>query len=324
VITSNDENEPNAYIVILGEGVNYNFIMNASVGGTEPHFRAPAPPAVPTFPTYSETPNGTWANSARAAAPFPINGGNSVSRVNVGGATTLPHQAFYKFELPEIVLGKIKTDGRYILEYGGPAGSPNGYSKTLVKVTHTFGVPPDSAYYSATTLATHLWLQIGGTAKTFFLTPGGAITMEFTRNAQTDAALGTGFLRTDLLRIRKVPTGALIGVDVVQGTSVAFGDVNFRNPAGLDGKANKKEVLLGSRGESQIVISSIKFRSGKYFKVPNMPSLPAYLRALTGEQKLTLEFVPDKIALSFLDTLEVLSNSTRDSVLLVPVIGNGR
>ncbi|MBI3587031.1 MAG: choice-of-anchor D domain-containing protein [Ignavibacteriales bacterium] len=324
VITSNDGNEPNAYIIILGDGVNYNFIMNASVGGTEPHFRAPAPPAVPTFPTYSETPNGSWLSSARAAAPFPINGGNSFSRVNTGGATTLPHQAFYKFELPEIVLGKIKTDGRYILEYGGPAGSPNGYPNTLVKVTHTFGVPPDSGYYSATTPGSHLWLQIGGTAKTFFLTPGGPITIEFARNAQTEVGVGANvFLRTDLLRIRKVPTGALIGVDVVQGTAVQFGDVNFRSPAGLDGKANKKDVLIASRGESQIVVSSIKFRSGKYFRVANMPALPTYLRALTGEQKLTMEFTPDKIALTFRDTLEVKSNSTRDSVLLVAVGGNG-
>lgn len=323
VITSNDESEPNAYIILTGEGINYNFIMNASLGGTEPHFRAPAPPEVPTFARYFETANGSWLNSTLAAVTYPIPGGNLSSRVNVGGAATLPHQAFYEFELPEIALGKIRTDGRYLLEYGGPAGSPNGYSRTLTKVTHSFGVPPDSAFFSATTPANHLWLTIGGSAKTFFMSPGGKVTVEFARTAATDAGGGVGVLRTDLLRIRKVPTGALIGVDVAQGAALDFGEVNFRNPGGIDGRANKRNVLIGSRGETQLTINTIRLRDGQFFRMTNPPATPAFLRAISGELRVEIEFLPNRIATGFVDTLEIRSNSTRDSLLLVPLVGAG-
>ncbi|MBM2845455.1 MAG: hypothetical protein HW407_767, partial [Bacteroidetes bacterium] len=324
VISSNDENEQKAYIILYGEGLGVNFIMNASIGNTEPHYGAPGPPDVPVLPTYRESPG--WLGSTASGYAAPIPGTNLASRVNTGGATSLPHQAWYQFQLPEIFRGR-PTDGRYILEYGGPIGSSNAYSNDIVKVTHTFGVPPDSVYFSSITAGLPggtWWLQIGGTTKTWFLAPGGLITVEFRRDAQTDAAGGLGFLRTDLLRIRKVPSGALIGVSVATGARVSFGDVSFRQPAGVDGKANRKEITLGSRGESQVILKSIKFRNGTYFKLAGAPSLPVYLRALTGEQKLTLTFTPDRISPSFMDTLEVLSNSVgRDSALLVPMIGNG-
>ena len=330
VISSNDENEPESYVVLYGEGVNYNFIMNASSGNQEPHFRAPAPPVVPKLPLYREVggqgattvPGGFWQNSVRSPITYPIPDGNLNSRVNTGDGTTVPHMATYEFQLPELVLGKINTDGRYLLEYSGPSFSPNAYTETKVKVTHTFGVPVDSAYFNARLIQPPVtWVQIGGSAKTFFLAPGGVITVDFIRDANTEARGGTIFLRTDLLRVRKVPTGPLIGVDVAQGAIVGFTNVSFRNPAGLDGKANKKDVLIASLGESQLVVNSIRFRSGRYFRIVNQPSPPVYLRALTGELKLTIEFVPDRIAQDFRDTLELRSNSGRDSLLLVPVAG---
>jgi hypothetical protein len=323
VIFSNDENESAAYNILTGEGLNYNFIMNASAGNTEPHFRAPRPPEVSTEPRYRETAVGNWQPSVAAQVVYPIPAGNPTSRVNLSGLTTalqLPQQASYEFELPEIALGKIRTDGRYILEYGGPI-SANGYTQTLVKVRHSFGVPPDSAYYSSSTNLP--WVHIGGSAKTFFLSPGGQISIDFIRNEETQSRGGTGGLRVDLLRIRKVPTGALIGVNIAQGASIQFGDVSYRNPAGLDGRANKREVTIGSRGESQIVVNNIRFRDGRYFRVVSPPSFPLFLRALTGEYKLTIEFVPDRIFNGYVDTLEIRSNSTRDSVLTIPVAGNG-
>jgi len=328
VITSNDAGEPKAYNILYGEGLNYNFIMNASAGNEEPHYDAPAPPEVPTIPTYRENANGSWARSSPAAAKVPILNTNLGSRVNVGGATTVPHVAWYEFQLPEIYKGRIPLDGRYLLECGLPAGSSNAYSNTLVKVTHTFGVPPDSVYFDSRTvgLASPFWVQIGGTAKTWFLAPGGTITAEWSRTSQTNAAGGIGFLRTDLMRVRKVPTGALIGVNIPQGATIGFGDVSFRTPAGVDGKANRKEITIASRGESQVVVRSVRFRDGRYFRVLGTPvteGSPVYLRALVGEQNFTMTFTPDRIAPSFLDTLEVLSNSVRDSVLRVPVSGNG-
>ena len=325
VIISNDDNEPSAYIILYGEGLNYGFIMNASEGNTELHYNAPGPPDVPVIPFYRETTNGKWQNSLAGLANFPIMNGNSFSRVNLGDANTLPHRAWYDFQLPEFYHGRIPTASQYILEYGGPLPTTNGYTNTLVKVTHTsLGVPADSAYFNSRTIPPlPFWAQIGGTAKTFFLSPGSPITVEFRRDAQTEAAGGLGLLRTDLLRVRKVPTGAVIGVDVPQRSVVNFGDVSFRTPGGIDGRANLKTINLGSIGESQIVVKSIQLRSGQYYRLVNPPSTPLYMRALTGTQPLTIALTPDRIAPRFVDTLEVLSNSTRDSVLRIPLSGNG-
>jgi hypothetical protein len=326
VITSNDDSEPKASIVLNGQGINYYFIMNASLGNTEPHFRAPTPGqgGVTTLPIYRETANGSWVNSTLAAVTYPIPGGNVSSRVNVGGTATLPHQAFYEFELPDLAFGRIPTDGNYILEYGGPAGSPNGYSLSQTIVTQSFGIRPDTGYYSGTTPSTHLWLQIGGSLKTFPMFPGGKITVEIARTAQTDAAGGVGVLRTDLLRVRKVPTGALIGVSRVAPDSLYFGEVNFRSPGGIDGKANKRVLTIGSRGEKALRVSQLRFRDGRFFRLAPAPALPFDLPAINGNYNLTIEFLPNKIAPYYRDTLEVYSNSSRqDTLLLVPMTGVG-
>lgn len=330
VIFSDDDAEPRAFNIFNGSGINYNFIMNASAGGTEPHFRAPIPPAVTTIPSYVENTNGTWLNSTAAGMPFPIVGGNASSRVNTGGTATLPHTATYEFEVPDLVFGTIPTDGNYIVEYTGPVGSANAHTNVRGIVTQSFGTPADTGYFNSRHTAT-VWVQIGGSTKTFFLSPGGPIQVKFERTATNDAG---GLLRADLLRIRKVPTGALIGVGLVDnqgvvtglppGQPVGFGDIAFRNPAGLDGLANKKGVLVGSRGESQLLVKSISMKSGQFFRLASpAPVTPFYLRAINGDRNVKVEFIPDRIAASFRDTLVVETNSVQDSVLNIPLVGNG-
>jgi hypothetical protein len=321
VITSNDPKEPKAYIIWAGEGLNYNFILNASVGGTEPHFRAPAPPTVTTLPRYFELATGSWLSST-ASPLFPITGANLSSRVNTGAAATVPHEAYFEFEIPDLVYNSIGTFGDYILEHSGPVGSPNGHDQGVIRVRHTFGIPQDTATFSTLNQTTG-WKQVGGSLKTFKLSPGGPITITAARPGPTDVSGASNFLRVDLLRVRKVPTGALIGVNVASGVSVNFGDVNFRNPAGPTGTLNKKEVTIGSRGESQLIISDMRFRNGANFSIVNPPTYPYYLRAISGELKVTMAFTPNRINPGFVDTLEVRSNSTRDSLLLVRVVGNG-
>ena len=323
VITSNDSKETKAYITMSGVGVNYNFIMNASVGGTEPHYRAPGPPDVATLPTYSELATGSWLSST-AGGLFPVPGQNLRSRVNVGAVETVPHTVYYTFELPDQVLG-IDLFGDYILEHNGPSGSSNGHARMKVIATHTFGIPADSGEYSALTAGRPPeWVQVGGSLKTFKLSPGGAITLTVTRDGTTDVTGASNLARVDLMRMRKVPTGALIGVNVAVGTTVNFGEVNFRDPDGETGLSNKKNIKIGSRGESQLVISNMRFRNGARYRIFNAPpAYPTYLRAVNGELDLTIEFLPDKIAPAYGDTLEITSNSTRDSLLLIPVTGNG-
>src|SRR5690606_2580809 len=76
VFLSNDPLEPEAILPVSGEGINYNFIMNASNGGVEPHWNAPA------GASYEEL--GAFQNSATSPFPYPITGGNVSSRVNQG------------------------------------------------------------------------------------------------------------------------------------------------------------------------------------------------------------------------------------------------
>jgi hypothetical protein len=321
VITSNDPKEPKAYIIWSGEGLNYNFILNASVGGTEPHFRAPAPPSVTTLPRYTELATGTWANST-ASPMFPITGANLSSRVNTAGAATTPHEAYFDFELPDLVYNTISTFGDYILEHSGPAGSSNGHTQGIMRVNHTFGIPQDTALFSTFNQAAG-FIQVGNSLKTFKLSPGGPIRVTVARKSELDIGTTSVLLRVDLLRVRKVPTGALIGVNVAPTTSIDFGDVNFRNPAGPTGTLNKREFTIGSRGESQLVISNMRFRNGSSFSVVSAPAYPTFLRAISGELKVTVAFAPNRITPGYVDTLEIVSNSTRDSLLLVRVVGNG-
>ena len=323
VIHSNDPNEPNAYILLHGDAFNINFIMNASIGNTEPHYRAPGPPDVPTSPLYYETSAGSWLSSTASNFPYPIPGGNSRSRVNIGDFSVGPHQAFYKFELPEVYNGKIQSAGQYILEYSGPITS-NAATASRVYVTNLMvgAVPPDSVIdFNQNKSAPTIWMQIGGSTKTFALYPGAATLVEFTRYS----GIGTGYHRVDLLRVRKVPTGALIGVNVntAIGDSLYFGEVNFRDPAGPLGKDNQKVLAVRSIGESQLVITSIRFRQGTNFSLVGAPPVPFYMKALIGQLDLTVQFTPDKIAPRYRDTLEIVSNSTRDSLLLVPLSGVG-
>ncbi len=318
VITSNDEREPNAFIILLGTGVNLNFVLNASGGGVEPHFRAPSPPSVPTIPLYREFGVG-WVNST-AAPLFPVAQQNLSSRVNLAPETELPHQAQFQFELPDNILG-IDAFGTYYLEHNAPVGSPNGASYTKLRVTHTFGVPVDSAYFS-TNLRGGLWDIVGGATKTFTLSPGGPVMIDVVRDLETNAIATGPFLRVDLLRVRKIPTDPVAAVNI---TSVDFSDVNIKNPAGPTGQLNKRTIKVVSRGEKELQIKSISLRSGQKFGIVNPPPFYPYpVRAVVGEYVLTLAFTPDKIQPGFADTMVVQTNGkTADSLIVVPLLGNG-
>jgi|GEM_PF-1768651 len=325
VIYSNDPVEPKAFIILMADAFNVNFIMNASAGNSQPHWRAPGPPEVATSPLYFEGPSGTWLSSTASNFPYPIPGGNPQSRVNTGAFTAGPHAAFYRFELPELYGGRINAAGQYILEYSGPI-TANAATASRVYVRNDLGqqiVPEDSVIdFNQNKTAPTIWMQVGGSTKTFALYPGAATTVE----VRVTSGIGTGLNRVDLLRMRKVPTGALIGVNVNPqvGEFVNFGEVNFRDPAGPLGTANQKTVLVRSLGESQLEIQSMRFRQpNSRFSFVGVPPTPIYLRAIVGEINLAIAFQPDSIGPAYLDTLEIVTNSTRDSVLAIPLSGVG-
>ena len=305
VIESDDPEEPQAKLYVMGTGINYNFIMNAS-DGTEPHWRAPGGDSV----SYSETPSNGWLSSVKSPYPFPIPGGNKHSRVNI--QTQVVPTATYTFVIPD-TLG-----GDYILEYSGPAGSPNAATAAQIDVITPFiadtqrvtGFNERQIQFPAP-----VWAQIGGPGHTFKLNPGGVTKVIFSNPGQASG----NFLRTDLLRVRKVPTHPQI---TVASRSFSFGEVPI-DPIEREQKGNyRRTIVIGSNGEKALVISELYFMVGKYFRIVNMPQLPLELPAINGTFNLVVEFTP-KDMITYTDTLVIVSNSKFDSVLTITFSGTG-
>ena len=304
-IESDDPEEPVAYLHVAGQGLNYNFIMNAS-DGTEPHWRAPGGDQV----LYQETPTG-WLNSVASTYPFPIPGGNRYSRVYTGTAE-IP-QALYQFVIPD-TLG-----GDYILEYSGPAGSPNAATAAQIDViTPFFADTQRVTGFNERQITTALvWAQIGGPGYTFKLNPGGPTKVIFSNPGQASG----NFLRTDLLRVRKVPTHPQI---TVVSRSFSFGEVSI-DPLEREIVGNYRQTItIGSNGEKSLWIYEIRFNDTTgIFKIINMPRLPLELPAINGKFNLVVEFAPRDMK-TYVDTLFIVSNSKFDSVLTISFTGTGR
>ncbi len=304
-IESDDPEEPVAYLHVVGRGLNYNFIMNAS-DGTEPHWRAPGGDQV----LYQEVPTG-WLNSVASPYPFPIPGGNRYSRVYTG-TTEIPY-ALYQFVIPD-TLG-----GDYILEYSGPAGSPNAATAAQIDVVTPFFADTQrvTGFNERQITTAVLWAQIGGPGFTFKLNPGGPTKVIFSNPGQASG----NFLRTDLLRVRKVPTHPQI---TVASRNISFGEVAI-DPLEREMIGNYRQTItIGSNGEKSLWIYEIRFNDTTgIFKIINMPRLPLELPAINGKFNLVVEFAPRDMK-TYVDTLFIVSNSKFDSVLTIRFTGTGR
>ncbi len=302
-IESNDPEEPVAYLYVAGQGLNYNFIMNAS-DGSEPHWRAPGGDQV----LYQETPAG-WINSVASPYPFPIPGGNRYSRVYTG-TTQIPY-AIYQFVIPD-TLG-----GDYILEYSGPAGSSNAATSAQIDVVTPFFADTQrvTGFNERQVTTALVWAQIGGPGFTFKLNPGGPTKVIFSNPGQASG----NFLRTDLLRVRKVPTHPQI---TVASREINFGTVSV-NPEEREYQNNYKQTItIGSNGERSLWIYDIHLEGSTYFKIINLPKLPLELPAVNGRFDLVIEFTP-QIPGFYSATLSIVSNSKFDSLLQIQLYGYG-
>ena len=222
-ITSDDTNEPVAKWIMQGEGVNWNFILNASSGGIEPHYNAPGSPSsdkysgAPYFnPIYTEIPSG-WLNSAiNGSYTYPLSGGNTSSRVNTGNGQM---EVNFKFMIPP------EKTGTYLLEYNGPTGSSNAHQQDSVDLITPFRADTQRVInFNSRTPAGSVFSGVGPG-------PGWNATVPFTINGGDTTkirfyAINNGatpnYVRMDLLRVRKIPTKATMTVT----TSVGFGSVS--------------------------------------------------------------------------------------------------
>ena len=313
LVMSNDGLEPEATLPIYGTGINYNFILNASAGGAEPHWNAPSPGGI-----YEEV-GGSFANSTATPWPYPIPGGNLASRVDVGSILS---GAFYKFNIPDSLFGS------YFLEYSGPAGSSNAAQNATVDVVTPLYVNPDPALGDTQRVTNinlrgvqtnFLWVRFGGNV-VFTLNGGGQTVVRMTNPNQ-----GGDYLRADLLRVRLVPIVSTITTsldDKIPPKLLNFSSVSIYDSVRLSDFNYQKTFTISSNGETPLRIDTIYLRTGGLISIANLPTFPITLPAIDGELNLVLEFLPDSIRL-YTDSLVIISNDPDDTLYTINVSGQG-
>lgn len=296
VIHSNDPWEPQAYLPVRGEGINYNFIMNAS-SGNEPHWNAPEPTS------YTETGIESWLNSVKSNFAFPIPGGNQYSRVYTGVAD-FP-TATYGFQLPDTLSGK------YLMEYSGPSGSPNAATNATISVVTPFIADTQRVYNFNERQITGsiLWAKIqDNNTRVFDLNGGGVTYVIFENPGQASG----NFLRTDLLRVRLLPIAptATTSADATNRI-LSFGSVSIYDSIRQAEFNYQRGLQIRSNGETPLVVDSIMIigADSMYFRIENMPPQPLTLPAIDGIYNLTISFLPDSIRLHSA-TLRMWTNDT--------------
>ncbi len=318
VIVSNDSLELQAKIPLFGNGINYNFILNAAVA-IEPNYNAPFDNiGNPKRPEIIKT--GTFLNSTAASFPYPIAGGNLGSIVHTGTASPV-EQVEYRFHMPDSVNGQEGSTGYYYVEWGILGGSTNGSSNAKVRIITPF---------SADTIKTTLNMQstttpppltsfrtIGG--KSHLLNQGGVTKVVVSYTTWDDISPAGGFLRLDLLRIRKVPTGPSIAT----ATSLNFSNVSIYPNQRIISNNYHLPLEISSNGESALQIDSIVIVNPKYYSIPNLPAFPVLLPAINGTLKLRVNFLPDTIQNNLNTTLRIYTNDTTQNPISVGLTGNG-
>jgi len=301
VIHSNDAAEPQAFFPVRGEGINYNFIMNAS-SGFEPHWNAPG------TTSYVETGLSSFSNSAKSNFIYPIPNGNSSSRVYIP-ATDLP-TATYGFQIPDTIPGK------YILEYSGPSGSPNAARNATISVTTPFMADTQRVlnFNERGVTGAILWLQISDNNTRIFQLNGGGPTKVMFENPLQMAGVGD-LLRVDLLRCRLLPIAptASTSADAI-GRLLSFGSVSIYDSIRNAEFNYQRGLQIRSNGETPLKVDSIMIfgADSSKFSIANLPPLPLTLPAIDGIYNLTVEFRPDSIRLHSA-TLRMWTNDTTNN-----------
>ena len=296
VIHSNDPWEPEAILPVRGEGINYNFIMNASAGN-EPHWNAPEPTS------YVETGIQSWLNSVKSNFVFPIPGGNQFSRVYTG-TQDFP-TATYGFQIPDTLSGK------YLMEYSGPSGSPNAATNATISVITPFMADTQRVYNFNERQITGsvLWAFIqDNNTRVFDLSGGGVTHVVFENPGQASG----NFLRTDLLRVRLLPIAPTASTSAdATNRILSFGSVSIYDSIRQAEYNYQRGLQIRSNGETPLVVDSIMIlgSDSMYFQIENLPPLPLTLPAIDGVYNLTISFLPDSIRLHSA-TLRMWTNDT--------------
>ncbi|MCK6615538.1 MAG: T9SS type A sorting domain-containing protein [Ignavibacteriaceae bacterium] len=307
-ILSNDAEEPEALLPCIGTGINYNFILNASTTGGEPHWN------VPNNSGTSST-LGTFLNSTPSPYPYPIPGGNIGSIVNTGSDPNIA--VYYGFQVPDTLSGK------YFLEYSGPLGSSNAAQQVTADIVTPFYLNPDPALGDTQRVVFNsrisgvFWGRLGGNT-VFELNGGGPTAVRFTNPLQG----GTELLRADLLRIRLVPIAPTVSTSLDPTRLLNFGSVSIYDSIRLQQFNFQRNFIIGSNGETPLRVDTIYMKNGTHYSIANLPTFPITLPAIDGEYNLLINFLPDEI-ISYSDTIFIKTNDPVDTLVAVRLAGQG-
>lgn len=313
-ILSNDPLEPQASIGLIGTGINYNFVLNASLTGGEPHWNVPPPGGI-----FELIGSSGWISSIPSPWQYPIVGGNIYSVVNTGTSNQIA--AVYKFNMIDSLYGK------YFLEYAGPLYSPNAAQNVTVDVVTPFYTNPNPAlgdtqrvtgFNSRLVTLAQPWARIGGNT-VFELNGGGQTVIRMTNPSQG----GTELLRADLLRVRLVPIAPTISTSLDPGRNLTWSPVSIYDSIRQMEGNFQKNFIIASNGETPLRIDTIYFKGGSQYQFVNLPTFPRTLPAVDGQYNLLINFLPSEIR-TFVDTVVIKSNDPRDSVIRVRLVGSGK
>ena len=208
-ILSDDSTEPVARWIMIGTGINYNFILNASEGGTEPMWNVPGTPTSQyqsgyPAPEYLEFPSTNWLSFvASGIIEYPIAGGNSYGRVYIGSGVA---EARFTFTLP------AEMAGRYFMEYNVPNGSSSYRQQATLDII-TPARSDTQRIADVAMLADHISFfspfgKVAAVPDTFVMNSGGPTTLRLWSNILPSSILR---LYIDLLRIHAV-SSSITGV----------------------------------------------------------------------------------------------------------------
>ncbi|MBW7888735.1 MAG: hypothetical protein H3C35_10330, partial [Bacteroidetes bacterium] len=316
---SNDSAETSIKIPVFGTGVNYNFILNAS-NTNEPNYNAPFD-EIGNEQRPQIILNGAFLNSTAASFPYPIPSGNRASIVNTSMDPATSGE--YVFYLPDSVNGQPGSTGFYYIEWGILGGSTNGCSNAKVRIVTPFvsdTIKTTTSFQFGAVAPLASFSIVGG--RSYLLNQGGPTKVKFSYVTWDDPSPAGGFMRLDLLRIRKVPTGASIAAK----NFIDFNKVSIYENERLIQNNYHTDLEISSNGESALVIDSVVLADNKFkrfYNLKGLPEFPAMLPAINGTLKFTVEFLPDSIADSLWTTLRIYSNDTLSSPFSVTLHGEG-
>jgi hypothetical protein len=207
------------------------------------------------------------------------------------------------------------------VEWGILGGSTNGSSNAKVRIITPFTTDTIKTvlnFQSPSTPSPLSSFRVIGD-KSHLLNQGGTTKVIFTYNTWDDPSPAGGFLRLDLLRIRKVPTGPSIATL----PALNFGNVSIYPNQRLIDNNYHKDIEISSNGESALRIDSIVIFNKRYYSLAGLPTLPTLLPAINGTMKFTVNFTPDTIASALNTTLRIYSNDTTQNPIVVSLTGGG-